>query len=242
MAYLSLYAGKRALQHIQKNGLSPIDVDCVMGASGAAKWLAIAGLDKAVFGHWLADSSHEIALYGTSVGAFKLAAAAHRDPKSALQNLACAYVNQRYSDSVDADSIADQMAPVIDSVAGTGAAEQVLHHPNFRLQISAVRCIDQQLASTDKRQQQKALLRMFVANLKSREKLKAFVTRTQFCDDRLDCRDDGRQLVDGDRVSLSRANFRQALIASGSLPVYMHAIRTIDGAAKGVYRDGGLLD
>ena len=57
---LSVYAGKRAYEHVRKNGLLPTDVNRIMGASGAAKWLAIAGLDKAIFGRWFNDSSHRI--------------------------------------------------------------------------------------------------------------------------------------------------------------------------------------
>ncbi|MEC7154799.1 MAG: hypothetical protein VXW66_04980 [Pseudomonadota bacterium] len=79
---LTLAAGPTALKHVREHGLSPNDVRTIFGASGAAKWLAIAGLDKAIFGNWMADrtATAPVDLYGTSVGAFKLAAAARRDP------------------------------------------------------------------------------------------------------------------------------------------------------------------
>ena len=47
---LTLAAGPVALKHIREHGLRPDDVGTIFGASGAAKWLAIAGLDKAIFG------------------------------------------------------------------------------------------------------------------------------------------------------------------------------------------------
>ena len=45
MADLIIAAGPKALAHIRKHGLSPDDISAIFGASGAAKWLAIAGLD-----------------------------------------------------------------------------------------------------------------------------------------------------------------------------------------------------
>ncbi len=43
-------------------------------------------------------------------------------------------------------------------------------------------------------------------------------------------------------VELTPQNLRSALLASGSIPMVMEAVRDIPGAAPGVYRDGGLLD
>lgn len=239
---LSVFAGKRAYQHVRKNGLQPPDVNRVMGASGAAKWLAIAGLDKAIFGRWLNESNHEVTLFGTSVGAFKLAAAAHLDPGAALDRLATAYIEQRYGDKLNADSIAEQMLPVLDAVAGNGAVEQILSNPRLRLQFGAVRCVDKQLACESGRSQQIGLARAFAANLRGRSHLARYVQRTVFTDPR-----SANPLVGGNSfstqvVELNMDNYRPALLASGSLPVYMQAVSKIQGATAGAYRDGGLLD
>jgi len=239
---LSVFAGENALQHIRKNGLSPADIRCVMGASGAAKWLAIAGLDKAIFGHWLNTSPQHITLYGTSVGAFKLAAAAHADPVTTLDRLARAYIEQQYRGATDADAIAEQMEPVIQAVAGYGAVEQVLSHATLRLQFGAVRCLDEKLASGDIRDQQQVMARAFGANLRSRQRLQSFVQRTTFSDVRLPHGYSAVESKGSSWVALTAQNYRAALIASGSLPVYMHAVVDIPGAPTGVYRDGGLLD
>lgn len=239
---LSVYAGKRAYEHVRKNGLQPTDVNRIMGASGAAKWLAIAGLDKAIFGRWFNESSHHVTLYGTSVGAFKLAAAAHHDPSAALDRLATAYIAQRYGGRLDADSIAEQMQPVLDSVAGHDAVGQVLSNPRFRLQFGAVRCIDNQLASESARSQQIALARAFAANSRSRSHLARFVQRTVFTDPRSTSPLVGDSSFSTQVVELSSENYRPALLASGSLPVYMQAVSQIPGAAAGIFRDGGLLD
>ena len=75
MKTLRLLAGRKAYKKIKTNGLSQNDISAVFGASGAAKWLTIYGLDSTIFGRWLSTSKQPIDLFGTSVGAFKLAAA-----------------------------------------------------------------------------------------------------------------------------------------------------------------------
>ena len=41
---------------------------------------------------------------------------------------------------------------------------------------------------------------------------------------------------------LNRRNFKDALLASGSIPLVMSGVRAIGSAADGVYRDGGMID
>lgn len=239
---LTVLAGPRAYAHIRTRGFAPADIDRVFGASGAAKWLAIAGLDKAIFADWLRDGRHPVHLFGTSVGAFKLAAAASAHPAQALDRLARAYIEQRYDDGVDADTIAQQMAPVIDAVAPPGAAAEVLSHPQLRLQVGTVRCLDAGLASSSTGRQKRAFARAFAANLRARARLGRLMQRVVFADARAPDPLVDTGAIDTHCVALSERNFRDALVASGSLPVYMHGVRDIDGAPAGVYRDGGLLD
>ncbi|MDX9963341.1 hypothetical protein [Desulfobacter postgatei] len=46
---LTILAGATAYRHIKENGLSPNHIDAMLGASGAAKWLCIYGLDSVIF-------------------------------------------------------------------------------------------------------------------------------------------------------------------------------------------------
>ena len=57
-------------------------------------------LDKIIFSQWLLDSNQLIDLLGTSIGAFKLAAAAQNNPSKALERLANSYIEQYYSGDV----------------------------------------------------------------------------------------------------------------------------------------------
>ena len=55
MSFLTLLAGPAALRLIRDRGLHAEDVDVIPGASGGAKWLVLAGLDRYLFGEFLAQ-------------------------------------------------------------------------------------------------------------------------------------------------------------------------------------------
>jgi hypothetical protein len=79
-------------------------------------------------------------------------------------------------------------------------------------------------------------------NLVSRRLLRIFFSRTLYYD-RRDLPPffpmEGFPLQ---QVKLTPANVHQAVLASGSMPVIMEGIKDIPGAAKGMYRDAGIID
>lgn len=246
MSLLSLRAGAGAYRQLQRDGLTPAQISTVFGASGAAKWLAIYGLDRAIFAHWLAQAEHPIHLYGTSVGAFKLAAACHADPARALDALAQAYIEQSYPKGVTPDEIEREFRTILQVVVSEDKAGELLSHPRYRFGCAAVRCHGG-LASSDPRRQAAACTRAALRNLQGRGALRPWLERVVFHDPRSEF---PLALADGvardgyrtDTVALNRNNIAAALKASGSIPVYMHGMTGIPGAKAGVYRDGGLLD
>ena len=44
------------------------------------------------------------------------------------------------------------------------------------------------------------------------------------------------------QVPLAPANLRQAIVATGSIPLVLEGVRNIPGAPRGTYRDGGVID
>src|SRR3974390_2020393 len=93
---LTIRAGKRALARIRDAGMSPTDFTMVPGAAGGAKGLGIAGLDRAIFGEWLPSAPGVRHLVGSSIGAWRFAAACCSDPVEALGEFTRAYTEQRY--------------------------------------------------------------------------------------------------------------------------------------------------
>ena len=110
MADLIIAAGRKALAHIRKHGLSPNDISAIFGASGAAKWLAIAGIDHKIFARFMSQRTDKtpVDLFGTSVGAFKLSGAARNDCGTIINIMADAYIAQSYAGEFDFNSIDKQ--------------------------------------------------------------------------------------------------------------------------------------
>ena len=248
MSDLVIAAGAAARAHIQKNGLSPDDISAIFGASGAAKWLAIAGLDHKVFSEFMPKRTDKtpVDLFGTSVGAFKLAAAARRDPDTTLKVTADAYIAQSYAEEMDFTSIDRQTDIVLTKVMGhdtggdmqAGVAE-ILTNPRYRMHVGTVRCHGGLNAKLPR--QALALARAGLLAMVTQQHLRGLAERTVFSDPRSDIAFTAR---DGYRVRqapLTGANFLSALRASGAIPVYMQAVRLPEDPAH-KYHDGGMLD
>lgn len=112
----------------------------VVGASGAAKWLVLHGLESALFGQWFAGRNKPLHLYGTSIGSWKSVAAARQNPRAAFDCLAQAYIHQYYEGGITPDQVAVQAERILNTFIRPGVPEEVLRHPYCRLHFSAVRC------------------------------------------------------------------------------------------------------
>lgn len=237
MRVLSIQAGPTAYAKIQRDGLHPEDVTAVFGASGAAKWLGIYGLDSAIFGQWLAPAKHQIFLYGTSVGAFKLAAAAQSDPVAAFKRLANSYIEQQYPEGFSRETIARENQRIIDGLLPDTAIAEVLQSDKYLFSCGAVQC-EGLLGSESLMRQRLGMVRAALQT--------ALPGKSRLEFSRVICAGEAaRGLIKpkaGQFVPLQPATFKQALIASGSLPVYMNGVKGLGAQSHVTYRDGGLLD
>lgn len=101
--------GSRARDHIARHGLKPAAIACVPAAAGGPKGLALLPLDRWLFGHWL-RSARDLTLIGTSIGAWRMAAAADADPVAALAALERAYIeDQNYGVKPGSREVAARM-------------------------------------------------------------------------------------------------------------------------------------
>ncbi len=238
---LMILAGKSAHHHIRENGLKPDDIDAMLGASGAAKWLSICGLDNMIFSQWFKERARPLHLFGTSIGAWKFAAAAQKDCRQAFERLKHAYTRQRYNGKVTAAKVATETHRIMAEFLTPAAIDQILSHPFIRIGFSAVRC-KSLLASEIKPVQAIGIWSAFELNVLSRSLQRFCFERILFHDPRYDTRVMTAHDFETTPVSLDRDNFAKALLASGSIPLVMEGVRKIPGAPKGTFRDGGLLD
>jgi hypothetical protein len=238
---LLFLAGENAYAQIMEKGLSPEDVGVCVSASGAAKWLSIYGLDRAVFGEWMKNKKEPVHFFGTSIGAWKFAAACQKDCNKAFDNLADLYINQRYGKKVSPDEVSQNAQDIIDAFLDNTKVNEILNHPVFRISFSAVRC----MGNTAKKEffpQTKALLNAAILNVFKRESIGRYFERTFFFDKRTVPPFLSVNGFPMNKVELSPENFKKALLASGSIPLVMNGIENIKDAPQGVYRDGGIID
>lgn len=240
-SFLQVLAGPKAYQHIRANGLSPQHIGSVFGASGAAKWLAIYGLDQAIFTRWLHEAEHPIHLFGTSVGAWKLAAAAQNDPAEALKALADAYVAQSYGRKATMDDVMVECKRILDAFLPASKFDEILSHPVYRFHFGAVRC-EGGLGSDKALRLGGSLAKAFWRSRQGRGALHNQVQRVVFSDPRQQAPLSSSDGYVTESVALTVENFYPAITASGSIPFVMPGVTNIPGAKPGLYRDGGLLD
>lgn len=237
---LCLRAGKRALTRIRERGLKPSDVGILPGAAGGPKGLGIQGLDLALFGEWLPRSPRERTLIGASVGSWRFASACLPDACAGIRRLGELYTSQRFAKGVSMAEVSSSCVRLLDDLL-QGQDAAVLDNPLYRLNILVVR--SHGLLQHDHRGKLSLGLSSVIGNnLLSRHRLGRHFDRVILHDARqtppLATLSDFRSHFH----ALAENNLRHALLASGSIPMVMEAIRDIPGLEPGAYRDGGLLD
>ncbi len=238
---LMILAGKTAFKHIKENGLAPDDIDAMLGASGAAKWLSIYGLDATIFSRWFSGRRRPLHLLGTSIGAWKFAAAAQNDCLRAFDRLKRAYTHQHYKGNVSAAQVSQETRRIMDEFLTPRAVEEILRHPWLRIGFSAVRCKGF-MASDATSVQCLGIGIAYSLNAMARSLQGLCFERIFFHDPRYDTGVWETGDFPTTRIPLDRKNFTKALLASGSIPVVMKGVHQIPGMADGTFRDGGLLD
>jgi hypothetical protein len=241
---ITIRLGARARQRIATEGLQAADIAIVPAAAGGPKGLILHGMDKWMFGEWLPSAPRQRRLIGASIGAWRMAASAFHDPVAAHKRLAYHYTHQTYPDKVDSAYVTRTCRALLDEVFDGREAEP-LSNPNYSLAIIAIRGIGA-LAQTggSRRREIAGFLLAAAGNFVSRSRLAASMERVIFHDSRDDLawlRSDFDDFA-SHFVGLSQVNVRDALLASGSIPLLLQAVENIAGAPPGMYWDGGLID
>jgi hypothetical protein len=239
---LTLRAGPEARALLRERGLRAEDIDVVPGASGGAKWLAIAGLDRFLFGEFLqAPRTRPLHLIGSSIGSWRMACLAQRDPVAALARGHHAYiVEQRYSKRPSTREVTDVLTRALDLLLGPTGVDEILAHPTFRVHV--ITAVGRGLATSERRLLLAASIGLAAAaNTLSRRTLALQFRRCIFHS----AGDASPFLHLSDlpttHVTLTRDNLRAALLASGSIPLLLEGVK-IPGTPRGVHWDGGVLD
>ena len=180
-------------------------------------------------------------LIGSSIGSWRMACLAQRDPAAALDRGHHFYVHeQRYSSRrATPREVSAVLGAALDRLLGTTGVAEVLAHPWARLHVLTTRA--RGLAGGARRG---ALLAGFglaaAANALTRRSLALQFRRAIFHSAGDATPFAGLADLPTEHRALTPENLRPALAASGSIPLLMEGVR-IPGA-EGRFWDGGILD
>lgn len=234
-------AGPGALDIIRRHGFALDRIGTIAGASGGAKWLVLSQLDRAIIANIHPNLESPVHLVGSSIGAWRFACYAQKDPISAIERFEDAYIEQSYSAAPDIHEITAKSREILRVVLGADGARQVVSNPLFRTHVMTVRA--RHIAASEQRHLLAASLVIAASlNAISRSTLAWFFERALFFD--------ARDLppffdVEGfplQRIILRETNIEDAILATGSIPLVLSGVKDIAGAAPGIYRDGGVVD
>lgn len=236
---LTVRAGNRAFQHIQRNGLHAADVDIIPGAAGGPKGIGIQGLDQAIFNDFLAHAPKRRILIGSSIGSWRFASILAHGAKDGTERLAEGYTHLSFAKGMTFSDVSQVCQNMLDSLI-QGRESQVLEHPDYHLAILSVK--SRNLLKSDHRVALlTALAGVVSTNTLGRRHARHFMQRVisqPFRDPRLDIQDAFTTHFEDMNID----NLQHWLMASASIPAAMSAVRDIPHAPTGAYRDGGLID
>ncbi|MCB0219467.1 MAG: patatin-like phospholipase family protein [Chrysiogenetes bacterium] len=237
---LEIRAGKRAREVICERGLSASDVRVIAGAAGGPKWLALAELDRFLFGTWLGDADQPVHLIGASAGAWRFAALATRDCVGASHALQDAYIHQRYARRPGPFEVSKVAMGILGAYINEQTTAEILQS-RYHLCAVAVRA-RHLLASTNRQALTAGSGAAALANALSRRTLPAFFESVLFHAPLSEPPLGEEAGLARERVPLTNRNLRLAVLASGSIPMVMSGVGAIPDAPPGVYYDGGIVD
>lgn len=242
MKALSLRAGAGALRLLRERGLRAEDVDIIPGASGGPKWLALAGLDRFLFGSFLdVHRVRPMHLIGSSIGSWRMACLAQRDPLAALERGHHAYIHgQQYSRQPTTSEVTAVLNAVLAELLGPTGIDEILSHRWARLHVITSQA--RGWADTQVRRRLGAALTASAAmNLASRRTLALYFRRVVFSNAGEASPLSGLRDFRTRHVPLTRENLKDALRASGSIPMVIDGVQ-IASAPGGLHWDGGVTD
>lgn len=244
MSALSFHAGPGALAHLRTHGLRAEDVSIIPAAAGGPKGLIFQHLDQWLFGDWLQQAPRERMLIGSSIGAWRMAAACQRDPAKGFARLGELYSGQRYSSAKPGQDEIDEVVQQLLREFVSGHESDIVDHPHHRLHLITVRGKGPLAAAHQPRAQQLGFAQAALHNLASRERLGRLLERVVIGDSRADA-PWLRERFDTFTTHFSKLtahNLASGLLASGTLPLVMKPVCDIGGLPPGCYWDGGIID
>ena len=238
---IDIFAGKNALTLLRDGGLEPDMIEVIAGAAGGPKWLILYHMDRLIFSSWLDGRKRPIFLIGSSIGAWRFAALSQKNPSASIHKFKEAYIHQAYSKRPTPKEVTRETKRIMNTFLNDGGIHEILNHPYLRLNFMAVHC--KHIASLDQPPVlTPAILASAFLNVIDRRMLKWFYRRALFYHPKSNPPFMDMNQFSAIKRPLGQRNIREALLATGSIPLVMSGVKNISNAPPGVYRDGGIID
>ena len=241
---LRVIAGASARERLKREGWTPTLFDTLVGASGGPKFLGIAGLDRFLYSDFLQRSTHPLHLIGSSIGSWRHAALASRDPVDALAKLQYHYLHQSYDPDDKrprAVIVGEVCRWILDNSIAAEDFALICDHPRFISHVVTARGRGPNSA-THAIGHASGMFAAALSNAVNRSLLQPWFQRVIFSAHGFEDLDFDFDDFGTLHVPLSPENAKSSLIASGSIPFLMPGERDIAGAPPGHYWDGGIVD
>lgn len=233
-------AGKKAFSFIRENGFDFSRVKTYVGPAVGPRWLAASGFDLTLIERGLLGRNYPALLTGASAGAFRLASWLQPEPAKSYRKLMDAYIDAEYNRKDSQGKLLGEMEKIINSYLETDALAFALAHKKYRLAIVTARA--RNLAASETKWIQKLGVGLaFTCNALSPSLLRLFYEQVVFYYSPIPPKFCLTREFRGRTVPLNIANFKSAVLASGTIPLVIGGVRNIYGAPTGIYRDGGLF-
>lgn len=239
---IEIHAGKTAAKIINEQGFKPELFTSFLGASGGPKWFTLFGLDKYIFGEFFKNRTQPLNLIGSSAGAFRSACFAQNDPVAAIERLAKSYSQTRYSSNKPTpNEITIKARALLEDVFGDNGVTEIINNPIFKAHFIVAKS-NGFIASENKLIQLMGLSKSYMLNRVNRKLLGSQYERFIFGPATSDLSITDTYNFKTQNIALTQHNLKDALLASGSIPLVMQGIKNIAGSPPGIYRDGGIID
>lgn len=240
MGHLLEYrAGPRAMELLRREGLRPERVRAVAGPASGPRWLALAGIDRALMESGLAaaDGSAPRLLVGASAGAWRMLAMASRDPHAAHARLVRGYVHQVFPRGVAPEAVSDGYRSMLADVLRDDDLRHIVSRPSTDVAVHITRLRGP--LPWKSRVVQVAAMALGAALHRVSARAISLLSRRMLLHTRPER---FVPFFEGTVAPLTPGAILPAALASGTVPVYMAPVRSAGWAPRGIYVDGGLAD
>jgi len=237
---IEVLAGEKAALLIKEGAFTEDKISVIAGAAGGPKFLALAGFDRIMLTKWFKKRKKPLFYVGSSIGAWRGAAFACKNPVESYNKLVESYLSQSYSSKPSEAEVTKESIRIMNEFLTDEDINFALNKSIFHLNFIATYC-QGLAASSNHRLLSLAFIPAIAVNMVSRKLLLKIFTRTLFYNKR-QMPPFSINFKESYKVPLTTENFKKALLASGSIPFVMEGVRDIPGAPAGTYRDGGITD